>query len=135
MANPPQRPADADRQLWFSLPDGQDICRRALTRGRVVAGALYRHVRSKEQLCDLVVDGVLAEVDCDTCLASYDRLFPSQDALPAAASCRRDIRTGSGLRERGRPGQRNRDWIAVTVDAMIVSRQNSLPCNVILTAS
>ncbi|MGD0376416.1 MAG: helix-turn-helix domain-containing protein, partial [Streptosporangiaceae bacterium] len=30
----------------------------------VVPGALYRHVRSKEQLCDLVVDGVLAEVDC-----------------------------------------------------------------------
>src|SRR6266852_9457461 len=30
----------------------------------VVPGALYRHVRGKEQLCDLVVDGVLAEVDC-----------------------------------------------------------------------
>jgi AcrR family transcriptional regulator len=30
----------------------------------VAPGALYRHVRSKEQLCDLVVDGVLAEVDC-----------------------------------------------------------------------
>ena len=29
----------------------------------VAPGALYRHVRSKEQLCDLVVDGVLAEVD------------------------------------------------------------------------
>ncbi len=29
----------------------------------VVPGALYRHVRSKEQLCDLAVDGVLAEVD------------------------------------------------------------------------
>jgi AcrR family transcriptional regulator len=37
----------------------------------VVPGALYRHVRSKEQLCDLVVDGVLAEVDigADTGLA------------------------------------------------------------------
>jgi AcrR family transcriptional regulator len=32
----------------------------------VVPGALYRHVRSKEQLCDLVVDGVLAEVDTRT---------------------------------------------------------------------
>jgi AcrR family transcriptional regulator len=32
----------------------------------VVPGALYRHVRSKEQLQDLIVDGVLAEVDCDT---------------------------------------------------------------------
>jgi AcrR family transcriptional regulator len=31
----------------------------------VVPGALYRHVRSKEQLQDLVLDGVLAEVDCD----------------------------------------------------------------------
>ena len=30
----------------------------------MVPGALYRHVRSKEQLRDLVVDGVLAEVDC-----------------------------------------------------------------------
>ena len=29
----------------------------------VVPAALYRHVRSKEQLFDLVVDGVLAEVD------------------------------------------------------------------------
>src|SRR5437588_10885622 len=30
----------------------------------VVPGALYRHVRSKEQLYDLVLDAVLAEVDC-----------------------------------------------------------------------
>jgi TetR/AcrR family tetracycline transcriptional repressor len=29
----------------------------------VVPGALYRHVRNKEQLQDLVLDGVLAEVD------------------------------------------------------------------------
>jgi len=29
----------------------------------VVPGALYRHVRGKDQLRDLVVDGVLAEVD------------------------------------------------------------------------
>ena len=29
----------------------------------MVPGALYRHVRDKEQLQDLVVDGVLAEVD------------------------------------------------------------------------
>jgi trehalose 6-phosphate phosphatase len=35
------------------------------TRLGVVPGALYRHVRSKEQLQDLVLDGVLAEVDCD----------------------------------------------------------------------
>ncbi|MGH3900164.1 MAG: hypothetical protein ACRDTA_18370 [Pseudonocardiaceae bacterium] len=31
----------------------------------VVPGARYRHVRSKDQLQDLIVDGVLAEVDCD----------------------------------------------------------------------
>ena len=76
--------------LWFSPPDGDDRHRRALTRERVVdealaiigadgvdalsmralaarlgvvPAALYRHVRSKEQLFDLVVDGVLAEVD------------------------------------------------------------------------
>src|SRR5580658_8380295 len=81
---------DADtRSLWFNGPDDGESRRRALTRGRVVAealavvstdgaqalsmralalrlgvvpGALYRHVRSKEELCDLAVDGVLAEV-------------------------------------------------------------------------
>ena len=93
MASPPQRPAEADRQLWFSPPDSPGIRRRALTRERVVAealeiistsgagalgmralaarlgvvpAALYRYVRSKDQLCDLVVDEVLAEVDFDT---------------------------------------------------------------------
>jgi AcrR family transcriptional regulator len=92
MADASQGAADAgQRSLWFSPPDGEEVRRRALTRERVVAealtiistdgagalsmralaarlgvvpGALYRHVRSKEQLCDLVVDGVLAEVDC-----------------------------------------------------------------------
>jgi AcrR family transcriptional regulator len=29
----------------------------------MVPGAVYRHMRSKEQLLDLVVDGVLAEAD------------------------------------------------------------------------
>jgi TetR/AcrR family tetracycline transcriptional repressor len=79
--------------LWFSSPDAGDSPRRALTRERVVAealtaistdgagaltmralatrlgvvpAALYRHVRSKEQLLDLVVDGVLSEVDRQT---------------------------------------------------------------------
>jgi AcrR family transcriptional regulator len=92
MANRQREAADSGpHTLWFSPPDGDDRHRRALTRERVVAealtiigadgadglgmralaarlgvvpGALYRHVRSKEQLCDLVVDGVLAEVDC-----------------------------------------------------------------------
>ena len=87
-----QREADpGPHTLWFSPPGGDDRHRRALTRERVVAealaiigdggtdalsmralaarlgvvpGALYRHVRSKEQLCDLVADAVLAEVDC-----------------------------------------------------------------------
>jgi len=77
--------------LWFTPPDEQEPQRRTLTRERVVSealavigadglealsmralatrlgvvpGALYRHVRSKEQLHDLILDGVLAEVDC-----------------------------------------------------------------------
>jgi len=81
--------AGTDR-LWFVPPAGQEVQRRALTRERVVVealaiiaehgvdalsmralatrlgvvpGALYRHVRNKEQLYDLVLDGVLAEVD------------------------------------------------------------------------
>jgi AcrR family transcriptional regulator len=90
MANQPQAAAGAvQRPLWFSPPDVDESPRRGLTRERVVAealtvistdgagalsmralatrlgvvpGALYRHVRSKEQLLDLVVDGVLAEV-------------------------------------------------------------------------
>jgi AcrR family transcriptional regulator len=92
VAIPPQAAAAADaRQLWFSPPDSDASQRRALTRERVVTealtiistdsldalsmrglaarlgvvpGALYRHVRSKDHLRDLVVDGVLAEVDC-----------------------------------------------------------------------
>jgi AcrR family transcriptional regulator len=79
------------RSLWFDAPEADEQVRRTLTRERVVAealmliaeegverlpmrtlgarlgvvpGALYRHVRSKEQLQDLIVDGALAEVDC-----------------------------------------------------------------------
>lgn len=79
------------RSLWFKPPDDMESSRRALTRDRVVAealavisadgaqglsmraiaarlgvvpGALYRYVRSKEELYDLVLDAVLAEVDC-----------------------------------------------------------------------
>jgi AcrR family transcriptional regulator len=92
MGNPPQQTAAASpQQLWFSPPDSDASARRTLTRERLVAealaviatdgldalsmrglairlgvvpGALYRHVRGKDQLRDLVVDGVLAEVDC-----------------------------------------------------------------------
>ena len=87
-----QQPADADAlTLWFNPPDDGQGGRRALTRERVVAealaaissdgaqalsmrglagrlgvvpGALYRHVRGKEQLYDLIIDAVLGEVDC-----------------------------------------------------------------------
>jgi AcrR family transcriptional regulator len=87
-----QRPADADAlTLWFNPPDDRESGRRPLTRDRVVAealaviaadgaqslsmralaarlgvvpGALYRHVRGKEQLYDLILDAVLGEVDC-----------------------------------------------------------------------
>jgi len=78
------------RSLWFGAPIADEDRRPQLTRERVVAealaviaeegvealtmrslaarlgvvpGALYRHVRNKEQLQDLVLDGVLAEVD------------------------------------------------------------------------
>jgi AcrR family transcriptional regulator len=83
--------------LWFNPPDGPGV-RRALTRERVVAealvsiaadgaqslsmralaarlgvvpGALYRHVRGKEQLHDLIIDAVLGEVDCRTDPATH----------------------------------------------------------------
>jgi AcrR family transcriptional regulator len=78
--------------LWFIPPVDEQNRRRVLTREQVVAealtvigtggmdalsmrtlaarlgvvpGALYRHVRNKEQLHDLVLDEVLAEVDCE----------------------------------------------------------------------
>src|SRR4029434_4441130 len=78
------------RSLWFDPPTHDQDRRPQLTRERVVAealaviahdganaltmrrlaarlgvvpGALYRHVRNKQQLHDLVLDGVLAEVD------------------------------------------------------------------------
>ena len=90
MAN--QQPADeGGLALWFNPPGDEPGGRRVLTRDRVVAealviiaadgaqalsmralaarlgvvpGALYRHVRGKEQLLDFVLDAVLGEVDC-----------------------------------------------------------------------
>jgi TetR/AcrR family transcriptional regulator, tetracycline repressor protein len=89
-----QQAEDADtRSLWFNAPDDAQGGRHTLTRERVVAealtvisadgaqafsmralagrlgvvpGALYRHVHGKEQLYDLILDAVLAEVDCRT---------------------------------------------------------------------
>jgi TetR/AcrR family tetracycline transcriptional repressor len=86
------QPSDADSlTLWFDPPGDGQGGRRTLTRERVVAealtaiaadgaqslsmralagrlgvvpGALYRHVRGKDQLYDLILDAVLAEVDC-----------------------------------------------------------------------
>jgi TetR/AcrR family tetracycline transcriptional repressor len=91
MTGKQQAPADAAlHPLWFSPPDRPGVPRRRLTRAQVVSealalvsvggaesltmrglagrlgvvpGALYRHVRSKEQLTDLVLDAVLAEID------------------------------------------------------------------------
>jgi TetR/AcrR family transcriptional regulator, tetracycline repressor protein len=81
----------AARSLWFNAPMNDQDRRPQLTRQRVVAealaviaeegaqtltmrtlaarlgvvpGALYHHVRNKEQLQDLALDGVLAEIDC-----------------------------------------------------------------------
>ena len=94
MAQRRQEAADdaGGHPLWFSSPAGEENRRRALTREQVVTealtviaadgvhalsmralatrlgvvpGALYRYVRNKEQLHDLVLDGVLAEVDCE----------------------------------------------------------------------
>src|SRR5215211_7035599 len=60
--------------LWFNAPMNDQDRRPQLTRERVVEealaviahdGALYHHVGNKQQLQDLVLDGVLAEIDFD----------------------------------------------------------------------
>ncbi|HEV8649770.1 MAG TPA: TetR/AcrR family transcriptional regulator C-terminal domain-containing protein [Actinomycetes bacterium] len=53
--------------LTFIAQEGVEALtmRTLAARLGVVPGALYRHVRNKEQLHDLVLDGVLAEVDSD----------------------------------------------------------------------
>jgi AcrR family transcriptional regulator len=93
MIKPDSAPAAAavgSHPLWFNAPAGDEDRRPTLTRERLVAealaviaahgvdalsmrglatrlevvpAALYRHVRNKEQLYDLILDGVLAEVD------------------------------------------------------------------------
>jgi AcrR family transcriptional regulator len=87
-----RNPVDTDATLWFSAPAATDQRRQTLTQQRVVTealtliaeegvpaltmralatrlgvvpGALYRHVPNKERLQDLILDGVLAEVDCE----------------------------------------------------------------------
>ncbi len=103
----------ATRSLWFNPPETDEQVRRTLTRERVVAealmliaedgvealtmrtlgarlgvvpGALYRHVRNKEQLQDLIVDGVLAEVDCD-----LNHALPWTEQLTVLAHRLRDV--------------------------------------------
>ena len=62
-AHPParHRRGPRDHQRRRRAPSA---CAPPAARLGVVPGALYRHVRSKEQLYDLVLDDVLAEVDC-----------------------------------------------------------------------
>lgn len=99
--------ADTDTLLWFGGPQLAEQRRHTLTRQRVVTealaliaqdgvpgltmralaarldvvpGALYRHVPNKERLQDLVLDGVLAEVDSD-----IDAALPWTEQLTALA--------------------------------------------------
>src|SRR4029453_4162389 len=96
-------PGGESRSLWFDPPTDDQDRRPRLTRERVVAealaviahdgvqaltmrslasrlgvvpGAVYRHVRNKEPLQDLLLDGVLAEVefDLDSSLAWTEQL-------------------------------------------------------------
>jgi AcrR family transcriptional regulator len=106
-----------DHTLWFNAPMAQGDRRPPpLTRERVVAealtviaqegvgaltmrtlaarlgvvpGALYRHVRNKEQLQDLVLDGVLAEVD-----AHLDASLPWAQQLKVLAHRLRAVLEG-----------------------------------------
>ena len=68
--------------------DGVDALtmRTLAARLGVVPGALYRHVRNKEQLQDLALDGVLAEVDCDV-----DAALPWTEQVKLLAHRLRDV--------------------------------------------
>jgi AcrR family transcriptional regulator len=101
------------RSLWFDPPSGDQDRRRQLTRERVVEqalaviaqdgvealtmrglaarlgvvpGAVYRHVRNKQQLQDLVLDNVLAEVDLH-----LDRSLPWTEQLKLLAHRLRQV--------------------------------------------
>jgi AcrR family transcriptional regulator len=102
--------------LWFNAPLAAGNRRSPLTRERVVAealtviaedgvgaltmrtlaarlgvvpGALYRHVRDKEQLHDLILDGVLAEIDC-----TVEGSLPWTDQLKVLAHRLREVLEG-----------------------------------------
>jgi AcrR family transcriptional regulator len=101
------------RSLWFNAPMNDQDRRPQLTRQRVVAealtviaedgvqaltmrslavrlgvvpGALYHHVRNKDQLQDLVLDGVLAEVDFH-----LDRSLPWTERIKLLAHRLREV--------------------------------------------
>ena len=101
------------RSLWFNAPMNDQDRRPQLTREHVVAealaiiaqqdvqaltmrtlaarlgvvpGALYHHLRNKEQLQDLVLDGVLAEVDYHV-----DRSLPWTEQLKLLAHRLREV--------------------------------------------
>jgi len=113
--NAPEGDAAA-RPLWFDPPIDERDRRRTLTRERVVAealtiigshgvdalsmrglatrlgvvpSALYRHVRNLEQLHDLVLDGVLAEVDC-----TVDQSLPWAERVKLLANRLRTVLEG-----------------------------------------
>ena len=119
------------RSLWFIPPDDGESSRPTLTRERVVAealtvismdgaealsmrglarrlgvvpGALYRHVRSKEQLHDLVLDAVLAEVDC----RADPALPPIAQVVVLAHRLRAVLEDHSGIAACSRPVLLNR---------------------------
>src|SRR6266536_2437231 len=118
------------RSLWFNAPMNDQDRRPQLTRERVVAealtviaqdgvqaltmrtlaarlgvvpGALYHHVRNKEQLHDLVLDAVLAEVDATSTPPSPG---PSSSSC-SPIGCRRCWRTIPGLPRSSRPATRS----------------------------
>ena len=127
-----QQAAGADtRSLWFNQPDERMSGRLLLSRERVVAealavisaegaqalsmraiaarlgvvpGALYRHVRSKEQLYDLVLDAVLAEAACQ---AGSRRALGRAGRLPRSAACGRYWRTTPASPPCSRPATRS----------------------------
>lgn len=114
MINHPQAPDEEGPPLWFVPSGGKTTDHRVtLSRERVVAealdvigtdgvealsmralagrlgvvpGALYRHVHSKDQLHDLVLDAVLAEVDC-----RINRDQPWSEQLAALAERLRSV--------------------------------------------
>jgi AcrR family transcriptional regulator len=65
----------------------QALTMRALAaRLGVVPGALYHHVRNKDQLQDLLLDGVLAELDCH-----LDRSLPWTERIKLLAHRLREV--------------------------------------------